>query len=222
VLGGQEWNAISIDHEMQQVSVKTNDSGMAPKWKAVGSYDIPFELAQEVGRLLMNDEKPGFLEKAAQIVLQRQRNMNNQLGWQNDTWVLESSSEDDSVFLWTFAGDKINRALSMLLSSLGDGKPEYDFKSITLKGKKGELLHIGQVREMITHMRSFTMQQVEVLIYDKIPLTWFSKFSECLPESLAKKALQEKVADLEGLVREWNRVRFHVIENSDEITADKD
>ncbi len=63
VLGGQEWNTIRLDHEMQQVSVRKNETGIAPKWNVIASFDVPFELAKEIGRLLMNDIRLPFLTR---------------------------------------------------------------------------------------------------------------------------------------------------------------
>src|SRR6476469_5061429 len=88
VLGGKEWNTVKLDHELQQVRVEKNKSGKAPKWKALASHDIPFELAQEVGTLLMNGFQPHFLDEEAQKVLRRQRNIHNNIGWQKDRWIL--------------------------------------------------------------------------------------------------------------------------------------
>ncbi len=206
ILGGQEWNALKLDHEMQQVSVEKNETGIAPKWKAIASYDIPFELAQEVGRLLMSDGKLEFLDSPAHHIMQRQRNIYNKLGWRSDNWILESSSEDDQIYFWTFAGDKINRAISILFAANFEEEPDYDFKRIILTGGKENPISISDANDWVSYLKSKSVPQLEDSIQEKISVKWFSKFSECLPDSLAKKAIQEKGIDLEGLVRELNKV----------------
>jgi ATP-dependent Lhr-like helicase len=42
---------------------------------------------------------------------------------------------------------------------------------------------------------------------------WFSKFSQCLPEPLAKKTILEKGVDLQGLKRELNKVDIQKAQN---------
>jgi ATP-dependent helicase Lhr and Lhr-like helicase len=208
VLGGQEWNALRLDHELQQVTVEKNKTGIAPKWKAIGNYDIPFELAQEVGCLLMNNEKLEFLDTLAQQIFQAQRNTYHNLHWQREKWVLDSSSEYAKVYLWTFAGDKINRAISVLLSTKIENEPSYDYMKVTIDLEKEEPKSLGDIHDLISSFKSKTEQELEDKAEDKINVKWFSKFSECLPVPLAKKAILEKGIDFPGLIRELNLVRI--------------
>ena len=132
VLGGQEWNALKIDHEMQQILVKKNESGIAPKWTSIANYDVPFELAQEVGRLLMNDEQLEFLERSAKTVFERKRETYFKLQWDNSKWILDSSDEASNVHIWTFSGDKINRTLAKIISIKIDKEVEHGYINFIL------------------------------------------------------------------------------------------
>jgi ATP-dependent Lhr-like helicase len=206
VLGGQEWNALKLDHEMQQVSVEKNETGIAPKWKAIGNYDVPFELAQEIGCLLMNDTNPDFLDAPAKNILQSQRNTYCNIGWRSDKWILESSSENTRIYLWTFAGDKINRTMSILLSTMVEEEPTYDYRSVAIDIGKKRVLSVNDVKQLLTNIKSKLPQDLEAIIEEKIDVKWFSKFSDCLPESLAKKTIREKGMDVLGLVSQLNQV----------------
>jgi ATP-dependent Lhr-like helicase len=207
VLGGQEWNAIKIDHELQQISVKKNETGLAPKWKAIANYDIPFELAQEVGRLLMSNEPLSFLDDAAVIILQRQRNEYKKLDWQPSKWVLDWVPEANKLYLWTFAGEKINRSIETLLTvNLKVTINKYDYQKVEIDFGKGKPMDNNNFLELISSFKSKSKAELESLALDKIDVKWFSKFSECLPESLAKQTICEKDYDFSGLVRELTKI----------------
>jgi ATP-dependent Lhr-like helicase len=51
-----------------------------------------------------------------------------------------------------------------------------------------------------------TQQDIQGLVEKEVKPVWFSKFSECLPKSLAQKTLCEKGMDIQGLVRELTSV----------------
>lgn len=205
VLGGQEWDAIKIDHEAQQVSVKRNETGLPPKWRTLGNFDVPFELAQEIGRILRSNESLEFMDPHAQRMLGAQRNSYCELGWQEDKWILRVSEESGIFFLWTFAGDKINRCISTFLSSQMGMVYECDYRRIRINvGSKPYL--VSDIYNLITKMKSQSVHYISTCIEQMISAKWVSKFSECLPDELAKKTITEKGMDLHGTLRELNRV----------------
>jgi ATP-dependent helicase Lhr and Lhr-like helicase len=206
VLGGQEWNTIKLDHEMQQVRVEKNKTGIAPKWKALSSHDIPFELAHEVGRLLMNDDNLHFLDAEAEKVLRRHRNIFQAIGWTKKKWILELEGEEGLLFLWTFCGDKINRAIALQFETDFGEEPEYDFRNIRLRRSGNKSLGKEEVLDWLSHLKQQNEREIENELLATIDVKWFSKFSQCLPEQLAKKTILEKGIDLQGLKRELNTV----------------
>lgn len=205
VLGGQEWNAIKLDHELQQVKVEKNLTGIAPKWKALATHDIPFELAQEVGTILLNNYELEFLNFSAKKVIERKRNNYAALKWDEGKWILESN-EISITYLWTFSGEKINRVIVTLFFEAFDDCPEYDFQFVCFKqSKKNALVH-DQILNWLSSLKGKTAHELEEALIKKIDRKWFSKFSDCLPESLAKKTILEKDYDLEGFIREIKSV----------------
>jgi len=210
VLGGQEWNTKKIDHELQQIVVEQNKTGMAPKWKALASFDIPFELAQEVGRLLMAMETLEFLDASAQNILHAHRNAHQGLNWDNGKWILESSFENTKIYLWTFAGDKINRALASLLAEENDTNTEFNYMKITIGQRNENPLTLNDINSIILALKSKTQSELELLCEKQIPPKWFSKFSPCLPDSLSIKSIREKGMDIVGLLREIKKIRVEI------------
>jgi ATP-dependent Lhr-like helicase len=192
VLGGQEWNAIKIDHELQQISVKKNETGLAPKWKAIASYDIPFELAQEVGKLLMSNEIPSFLDDPAIIILQKQRNEYKKLDWKPGKWILDWVPEANKIYLWTFAGEKINRSIDILLTVNLKATIKYDYQNVEIDFGKGKPMDNNTFLELISSFKSKSKAELESVALNEIDVKWFSKFSECLPESLAKQTICDR------------------------------
>jgi ATP-dependent Lhr-like helicase len=205
VLGGQEWNALKIDHELQQIAVQKNETGIPPKWRAIGNFDVPFELAQEIGRLLMTGEKLEFLDLPAHRVIDGQRNTYSDLGWSHGNWILEASSASEKVYLWTFSGDKINRSLCKFLSSKIKGDVKYDYKRVIIDFGK-ESKSVQDIYDLITELRTRTEQELVSHMEMEIEVKWFSKFSACLPAKLSKKVIIEKDMDLASLVRELNKI----------------
>jgi ATP-dependent Lhr-like helicase len=208
VLGGQEWNTVKLDHELQQVRVEKNKTGVAPKWKALASHDIPFELAQDVGQLLMNDDQLNFLDSEAKKVLQRQRNIYRQIGWTKEKWILASEDAEGQLYLWTFCGDKINRATALLFEKYFGDEPEYDFRNIRLRRSKNKTLGKEEVLGWLSNLKQTNESQLENEMLAAIDVKWFSKFSQCLPDQLAKKTILEKAVDLQGLKRELDKVNI--------------
>jgi ATP-dependent Lhr-like helicase len=205
VLGGQEWNTLKLDHEMQQVAVEKNETGIPPKWNTIGSYDVPFELAQEIGQILMQDTPLEYLDIYARHILQAQRNTYRNLRWGNKKWIIESSSNGDKAYLWTFAGDKINRAIDYLLSINDKNESSYDYMKVIVNiGKTFE--SADDIHNFVMELKSKKEQDLKNAIQEKVDVKWFSKFSDCLPDALAKKTIMEKGIDLPGLIRELNKV----------------
>ncbi|GAA3942754.1 hypothetical protein GCM10022209_42780 [Chitinophaga oryziterrae] len=205
VLGGQEWNALKIDHELQQIVVQKNETGIPPKWSTIGNFDVPFELAQEIGHLLMSDEKLEFLDLPALRILNAERNAHSNLGWNHGSWIIEASSDAERIYLWTFSGDKINRSLYKFLCSKVKGDIKYDYKKVIIDFGK-EPKSVQEIYDLITELRTRTEQEIRSHMEIEIEVKWFSKFSECLPAKLSKKAIIEKDMDLSGLVRELNEM----------------
>lgn len=200
VLGGKEWNALKIDHERQQILVEKNTTGKAPLWTSMSSQDVPFELAQEVGRLLMNEESLSFLEESAQTKFNEQRSLYSRLNWNSTQWLLDSADDESIFYLWTFSGDKINRTLAFMTENHFETKASYDYMSITIKSDDKHPIAVSQLLAFLQEIETYRATDLEEQLVHQIKNKWFSKFSECLPEMLSKKALLEKSFDIPGLM----------------------
>jgi ATP-dependent helicase Lhr and Lhr-like helicase len=207
VLGGQEWNALKIDHEQQQILVQKNETGIAPKWTTSSNYDVPFELAQEIGAILSGSESLEFLDPLAQRVIHAQRSFYESLNWKPGTWSIEHDIDLDKIILWTFAGSKINRALGAVLSkSFKDVK--HDYKNLSIDLKIEPSIAIEKLYEILIDLKYMREEDIIGIIENEVVVKWFSKFSLCLPDKLARRTLIEKRMDFTGVLRELNKVEL--------------
>ncbi len=195
--------------ELQQVSVEKNATGIAPKWKGISYFDIPFELAQEVGRLLSSDGSLSYLDADAQRILGMQRNIYNALNWQQGKWVWDIADEENIVYLWTFSGEKINRVIEILLSTVLDAEINYDYRQVRIDFKKIRPRPIDELQELLSSFKAISKEGLESIAMEKIQVKWFSKFSDCLPDSLAKQTIFEKDYDLPGMIRELSTITIN-------------
>ncbi len=211
VLGGIEWKAIKVNHETQQVSVQKNLTGIIPKWKVFSNNDIPFEIAQETGKILMSNKQFAFLDQPATIVINKMRETYENLEWQENVWVLDME-DTNKVLIYTFAGDKINRTIAALFDYLKEYKTTFDFMRVEIgphSATQSSILHA--ILSFLERCKvEFSERSIEDMIKDDIKNVKFSKFSVCLPENLSKEALIDKGLDIGGFIKGIKKASFQL------------
>lgn len=207
VLGGQEWDTINIDHDAQQVVVKKNLTGLPPKWNCIADFDVPFELAIEAGKILISPERVSFLDPFGQSVLDSERGSVKYTGWKEGRWIVQASDIGSTIHIWTFAGDKINRCINKFLSSRIEADHEYNYKRVLIKTQQINY-PTASIVELLKSLRNYSPAQLNDLLESQVDVKWISKFSQCLPENLAKKAILEKSIDIHGTIREVKKVEI--------------
>jgi ATP-dependent Lhr-like helicase len=204
MLGGIEWITTKVNHEAQQVSVKRYSSGSIPKWKVFRSSDVPFEISQEIGRILIRKVIPDFLDASAKMGLEKWIALYERVPWEEDKWILQAHSPY-SATLWTFAGDRVNRLLKELLVADDQLKASEDYLRIEIHAKpakKGQVqLSLPSARLLGERIERPTATDIETRLLKKLKAIPFSKFSSCLPENQCKLALIEKAFDVERTLR---------------------
>lgn len=164
-----------------------------------------FTDAQYRADFLMEDDS--FLS-IAQNSIKRQRDGYNAIGWRSGTWILSSNVGGQSFALWTFAGDRINRTLMRLFESEFECKIEGDYKQISIHVKKERIISLLDIQSWLMETATLEGSDLEAILLKRIKAIWFSKFSACLPESLAKKVLEERSLDISGVIRELRKVNI--------------
>ncbi|MGN6495633.1 MAG: DEAD/DEAH box helicase [Agriterribacter sp.] len=201
MLGGIEWRATKLNHETQQIAAQKTKTGNIPKWKVFSTDDVPFETAQEVGKILTGNQLLPFLDEAAAKSIERQREHYKFSSWNPGAWSFNRLG-GGKIQIFTFAGSKINRTLASILNASDLGNAEYDYRTVEIKLNPEASMTDNKFGSGIAELRNGSTQQVINSIQQSIRNTWFSKFSICLPENLSKTALIERAMDIDGLKRE--------------------
>jgi ATP-dependent Lhr-like helicase len=156
-------------------------------------------VAQEVGRILHSQEELPFLDRDAKLVLRHFRNSVSEIGWQPGTWVVSQSEEGMSTILWTYCGDKINRAIAKMALVL-DGvelKVTYQYLSLDKHNKREDF----DWQQFIEKLKSYSIEEMTSLAKNHIKASWFSKFSPCLSEDITRKTIIERSLDLNQMAQ---------------------
>jgi ATP-dependent Lhr-like helicase len=204
VLGGKLWQARSVDPKRRIVKACRASGGDPPRWHCFGGPDVPFETAQEVGRILQSDEAFSFLDEAALAQLEAQRWVVAELGWEAGRTILRVS-EGGEAKIWTFAGDRINRTLARTMKAASVGRATARYDAVTIKGGAAGSTELSKrIQEGLDRLGRGDLSDPLVLtshLARDQPLWPFSPFARCLPHSLWAEALVEMTTDCEGTIR---------------------
>lgn len=208
VLGGIEWEALKINHESQQVSVKKSDKGHIPKWDVRGTFDVPFETAQETGRILMNNQQLDFLDSEARIGIDFLREENKGINWDENSWIIEKT-ESPNIILWTFSGDKINRAISKLIEINNIGITEGNYFNILIKNiNKNEKDLAKKLLNYFNKLKLNGFEEIHNTLIQGAENNYYTKFSKCIPDNLLAEELLDKTMDLRNFSHQLINVSF--------------
>ena len=213
VLGGLEWEAYKVRIDSHKVFAKKTKAGNAPRWQTFHGFDVPYEVAKEVGEILFANEKPSFLDNNALDSFESSQNQVRSLKWDNSKWVVEI--EDFEIKIWTFAGDKVNRTLANLINSFALGKSSSNYKFITVKSKDpSKILNRERILDFLSDIKNIDLENSSEFldkIKEDLKLVNFSKFSRCLPDSLIAEAMIERSFDFNNFVSELQKIKIKEI-----------
>ncbi|MFZ5480467.1 MAG: DEAD/DEAH box helicase [Myxococcota bacterium] len=203
VLGGRTWEARAVDLERRVVSAVRSRDGNAPRWDSFGGPDVPFETAQEVGRLLTSDIVPIFLDPSAHPALAAARHRVRGIAWTPGTGHL-LASDSGRASVWTWAGDRINRTLAKAIEVAGVGKATAGYDEIRVQGPRDRKALAESIAAVIARLVEGDLATPDALrhiLKPAQPRYRFSPFAKCLPDDLLAEALVERVLDVEGALR---------------------
>lgn len=202
-LAARPWKAMHVDPKRRIVRAKIATGGTAPSWKCFGGADVPYETAQEVGRLLHGDECPSFLDKHAAGALQDQQHLHKHIKWRPGK-IAMSDSPGYRISVLTYAGDSINRTLAFAIKSEGIVNATSNYQGVIVQyPKKNE----EGVKEFLTNtLERLASGDQEIVTELRSTLTYllpnipFSPFHRCLSPRLSREVLLEKSLNIAGLV----------------------
>ncbi|HLP58889.1 MAG TPA: DEAD/DEAH box helicase [Candidatus Deferrimicrobium sp.] len=205
VLGGIEWEAEKIDSKARQVIARRTKTGEAPRWVVFGGGDVPRETAKEAGRILFGKNFPVLLNDEGRAGIEAVRNEHIGIQWDDSKWVIHAY-DSGIARIWTFAGDRINRTLALLvqLEKIGQAVSSYKHVEIESKMIDRSILskRIFDLLDQIKKMSPSQLELLEVKLSQILRRMVFSKFAKCLPDNLWLEAMAEKSLDINGLNNE--------------------
>ncbi len=213
VLGGLEWEAYKVKIDTHQVFARKTKAGSAPRWVTFHSFDVPYEVAKEAGGNLFSAKISSFLDHNAKNCFESAQYKIKNINWNKCTWVVLVDNLE--IEIWTFAGDKINRTLAILLDLFGLGQSSSNYKFITIKSVRNtEKLNWEAIIKFISNIQNIEFDKTSNLmkkIESNMKIVYFSKFAKCLPDHLLVEALSERSFDLQGLFLEIKSNKINVI-----------
>lgn len=69
-------------------------------------------------------------------------------------------------------------------------------------------MEVNGYQNLISRLSTKNKAELEAIVLNKIPVNWFSKFSNCIPESLAKETILDMDYDLAGTMRELAAIKI--------------
>lgn len=201
VLGGRLWTATSLDPKSRILRAKRAKSATAPAWASFGGHDVPYETAQEIGRLLKGASMPRFLDDEALAMLRDLRFMYSQLDWAPGRVRIDATTSEIKVI--TFAGDKINRTLAKLFQAEGLAGVTSNYRQVKVKSSAEDIERthgtVSQVIDDVRGKRWSSPQDLEAKVSSVVPRFRFSPFAVCLPTPLYVAAIADEKLDRVGL-----------------------
>lgn len=202
ILASRVWVARSVSRRGRQVRVQPAAAGHAPRWESFGGPDIPFETAQETGRLLCSDELPAFLDQEASDELEYQQRQAQDAPWRPGSITIEP--EAATARITTFGGDQVNRALARLLESEGIGEVSCNYRRLLVRrsplGRNELRKAIEGVLESLAAGPLSDAEAVRSVLESRQRPRIFSMFARCLPPHLCSAALVDQTLDAERLL----------------------
>lgn len=114
IFAGKRWRVVDVDLKSQHIAVVPDVGGAPPTFDSASSLTHD-RLRQEMKAVLESSERVTFLDGTAESLLAEARKFYDEAKLAKEA-IIEWG---DSVFLFTWRGDRTNDALSLLLSGCG-------------------------------------------------------------------------------------------------------
>ena len=202
VLAGKLWMAIKVDRERHVLVAERSNDGEPPAWNSFGGLDVPFETAQEIGRLLVSGAELGFLDDSAKSVLELRSRQTVNTGWKLRE-VVNDISETNGGRWVTFAGDKINRTFAKYLVASGlvpPGKISANYEAIEFRSHKSDLPLNKTINEMWRKVANSNVRELTELLAVVASPKPYSRLTAQIPEKQLREMFVDRVFDVKGTI----------------------
>jgi len=184
LLGGQSWKVNHLDWQHKVAYVEPTRQRGRSRWMG-GGQALSFEMSQAIRRILVSEKVSERWSRRARAKL---ADVQHDAPWAREDFTTVVSDSERSVW-WTFAGARANSAMAAALADQGCRPVDHDNLSITIDQR----LSAEQLHSYIEGGRSQELQDLRVPVSDDAIREL--KFSACLPQDVAQRALELRLAD---------------------------
>ncbi|WP_121661842.1 DEAD/DEAH box helicase [Metabacillus litoralis] len=214
-LAGAHWQTLKIDYERSIVYVEEAKHSLPPRWMSDSRF-FPYELAQEILKIVTSEEKYNYLNSNELLVLSRYREELRMSGLQDNTLIIEERK--DGYIFTTYAGNKVNYTIA---NSIRTSNNCFDISNLTWKGFKLKcenrdmLPELSEITAVINHVKNGEFYDKDIILQLKeiVPDVSFSKYQKYLPSKFRKEQSAEYVYDIDTTLKYLNRVEIKGIKD---------
>ena len=194
-LSAKIWSIIDIDYQTKKIEVIPAIDGKKPLFLS-DPADTAYKIREKMLEILISKEKYGFLEEAAQDIIDLIRKEFSVFKINDFKTERPLLSSNENLTFYSFTGSKINRTLHFLLNSLGvksvlsDTDSSFEIEDCTA----AELINVFKNRVS----GEDTSRLLIELLEDSPGTIDFSKWGKYLPLSYQAEILAEKYFDFKG------------------------
>jgi ATP-dependent helicase Lhr and Lhr-like helicase len=214
-LAGAHWQTLKIDYERSIVYVEEAKHSLPPRWMSDSRF-FPYELSQEILRIVTSEENYKFLNSNELLVLSRYREELRMSGLQDNTLIIEERK--DGYIFTTYAGNQVNYTIA---NSIRTSNNCFDISNLSWKGFKLKcensdmLPKLFEITAVINHVKNGEFYNNDILLQLKeiVPDVSFSKYQKYLPAKFRKEQSAEYVYDIDTTLKYLNQVEIKTIKD---------
>lgn len=195
ILAGKRWRVIETYLSEKLVIVKPDAGGKPPAFDS-GGATVHDCVRQKMKQVLADNGAVPFLDQTAFSALQAARRAYKDSGLDE----LTAIQEGKETLLFTWRGDTVNEALTVILAHLGY-RAGNDGVAVAVSG------NLSYVIEALRELTETTLSEAEFL--DGADLPPVEKWDWCVPKEVRKEALLTGALDIGGAL-EWINTAFAV------------
>ena len=217
VLGGEVWTVYKIDQEKFSLKVKKAKEGAVPNWHSEGGV-MDYLLSRKIYDILIGDYNKELLndfDKVSLKVIDDLEEEGRTSGFQKGKIPVQFYFEENKVFIYTFAGFKVNSLISSIFKFYHDIYSVHDtpyYSSFKFKGN----LKMSDVEYIASNIKDILEdRELEKFMLEKTKKFIKNKFIKYLPEKDNAELKMQILFNKEDTIDLFENNSLKLIDSSD-------
>lgn len=217
VLGGEVWAVDKIDHDKFRLKVKKTKKGNVPDWYTEGGV-MDYLLTRKIYDVLLSNYDKEILkdfDEFSRDIVKKLENKAMKSGFKKGTIPVEFSLTESKVFIYTFAGHKVNALISSIFKIYHDiyfiqDTPYYTSFKFKKSLKMSDIEHIAiNIKDILGE------KELEKFMLDKTEKFVKNKFIKYLPEKDQAELKMQILFNKEDTIHLFENNSLKLISSSD-------